>query len=162
MAAMRTTLAAICACTLLATAYLTASLLVLRPPRANYQQWAFVATVIVAQGVLTLMALRAANPIRLRYVTAAGGAALAAVGVSSVYSTMSGPHFEGYALVLGSVMVVQGLRTVATFLRLPAFTMAGLRKGTSRLRQRCLISVLSRLPPSMSGSGRTSSGRRAI
>jgi hypothetical protein len=117
MAAMaKTALAAICAFTLLAAAFLTASLLILRPPRANYQQWAFVASVIVAQGLLTLIALWSGGPKSVRWVTAAGAVAMTWIGASSVYSTVSGPHFEGYALVLGSAMVVQGLLTLAMFL----------------------------------------------
>ena len=43
MAAMlKTALAAICLLTLSATLYLSASLLILQPPRANYQQWALI------------------------------------------------------------------------------------------------------------------------
>jgi hypothetical protein len=118
MAAMvKTALAAICAFTLLATAYLTASLLILRPPRANYQQWTLVAAVIFVQGALTLFALRPGSPKGLRYVAVAGGAAIAALGASSIYSTVSGPHFEGYALILGSALVVQGLLTLARPIR---------------------------------------------
>ena len=114
---MRAILAAICAFTLFATAYLTASLLVLRPPHANDQQWTFIAAVIVAQGVHTLIALRTSSPTGLRYVTAAGGAVLAALGVRWVYGTISGPHFEGYAVVLGCASAIQGLLTLATFAR---------------------------------------------
>ena len=118
MAAMvKTALAAVCVFTLVATAYLSASLLILRPPRANSQQWALAASVIVAQGVLTLFALRPGRPKGLHYVTAAVGAAIAALGAWSVYSTVSGPHFEGYALILGSALVVQGLLTLAMFLK---------------------------------------------
>jgi hypothetical protein len=124
---VRTALAAICAFTLLATAYLTASLLILRPPRANYQQWTLVAAVILVQGALTLFALRAGSPKGLRYVAAAGGAAIAALGASSAYSTVSGPHFEGYALVLGSMLVIQGLLTLITFAGFPAGASAQLR-----------------------------------
>ena len=96
MAAMlKTALAAICLLTLSATVYLSASLLILQPPRANDPQWALVASAIIAQGALTLGALRPGSPRGLRYAGAAGGAAIAALGVSSVYSTVSGPHFEG-------------------------------------------------------------------
>ena len=122
-AVLKTALAAICAFTLLATAFLTASLLILRPPRANYQQWAFVATVIVAQGVLTFSALFASKHPRhfgdrgLRYVALAAGLAMAWIGASWVYNTMSGAHFEGYALVLGCAMVLQGALTLAVFAR---------------------------------------------
>jgi hypothetical protein len=127
MAAMvKTAVAAICLFTLLATAYLTASLLILRPPRANYQQWAVVASAIVAQGTVTLIALYASSPKRLRYMTIAGGLALAGLGASAVYSTLSGPHFEGYALVLGSAMVLQGTLTIGLFSGWQKLRMAGL------------------------------------
>lgn len=126
MAAMlKTALAAICVLTLSATVYLSASLLILRPPRANYQQWALIASVIVVQGALTLVAIRAGSSKALRYAVAAGGAAIAALGASSVYSTVSGPHFEGYALVLGSMLVVQGLLTIAAFLAGESLKVAG-------------------------------------
>ena len=128
MAAMlKTALAAICLLTLFATVYLSASLLILQPPRANYPQWAFVASAIIVQGALTLVALRAGGPRGLRYAAAAGGAAIAALGASYIYSTVSGPHFEGYALVLGSMLVVQGLLTLITFAGLPAGAAAQLR-----------------------------------
>lgn len=114
MAAMvKTALAAICIFTLSATVYLSASLLLLRPPRANYQQWSLVATAIVAHGLLTLFALRAGSPKGLRYAAAGGGIALAALGASSVYGTLAGEHFEGYARVLGSVLIVQGLLSIS-------------------------------------------------
>ena len=126
MAAMvKTALAAICVFTLLATGYLSASLFILRPPRANYQQWALVASIIVAQGVLTLAALWLGGTRTLGYVTAAGGVVLAALGASAVYSTLSGSHFEGYALVLGSGMAVQGLLTIGAFAKLQTFRIAG-------------------------------------
>jgi hypothetical protein len=128
MAAMlRTALAAICLLTLSATVYLSASLLILQPPRANDPQWTLVAGAIIVQGALTLVALRAGSPKGLRYAAAAGGAAIAALCVSSIYSTVSGPHFEGYALVLGSMLVIQGLLTLITFAGFPAGAAAQLR-----------------------------------
>src|SRR3989442_9811157 len=111
---MKTALAAVCILTVLATAYLSASLVVLHPPRADYQQWAVVATLIVAQGVLTLVALFAAGSAALRSVVLAGGLLIALLGARSIYSTGSGPHFEGYALVLGSMLIVQGVLTFVT------------------------------------------------
>ena len=127
MAAMlKTALVAMCVFTLLATAFLTASLLVLQPPRANYQQWAFVASVIVAQGVLTLVAVtRSHASAWLRLVVSAAGGVLAVIGVWMVRNTLTSSHFEGYALVLGSVLIVQGALTIGAFLRLQDFRMAG-------------------------------------
>jgi hypothetical protein len=119
MAAMlKTALAAICLFTLFATVYLSASLLILQPPRANYQQWALVASAIIVQGALTLVAMRAGSSKGLRYAAAAGGAAIAALGASSIYSTVSGPHFEGYAVILGLVLILQGTLTLAFTARL--------------------------------------------
>ena len=116
MAAMlKTALAAICLLTLSATLYLSVSLLILQPPRANYQQWALMAGVVVVQGALTLVAMRAGSPRRFRYAAAAGGAAIAALGASSVYRTVSGSHFEGYALILDLALIVQGLLALAAF-----------------------------------------------
>ena len=135
MAAMaKTALAAICIFTLLATAYLAASLLILRPPRANYQKWAVTASVIVAQGVLTLTALWSGTRVRQaivaqggRYLVAVSGVIIAVLGASAVYSTLAGPHFEGYAIVLGSAMIIQGLLTVIMFAGLPAGASAQMR-----------------------------------
>ena len=108
-----------CMFTLLATAYLTASLLVLRPPRANYQQWSLMAALIIAQGVVTLVALFLARTAPVRYAALAGAFAIALAGALSVFNTLSGPHFEGYALVLGSALVVQGVLTLVTLARRP-------------------------------------------
>jgi hypothetical protein len=134
-ATVKTALAAICVFTLLATAYLSASLLILRPPRANYQQWALVATLILVQSALTLAALWLGSKgpwlteapearRRARYLAMAGGVAIAALGASSVYGTISGTHFEGYALVLGSALIIQGLMTIAAFLTVESFKIA--------------------------------------
>jgi hypothetical protein len=124
---LKTALAAICLLTLSATIYLSASLLILQPPRANYQQWSLVAGAIMVQGALTLVAMRGSSPRVLRYAIAAGGAAIAALGASSAYTTVSGPHFEGYTLVLGSMLVIQGLLTLITFAGFPAGAGAQLR-----------------------------------
>src|SRR5213593_1782185 len=126
MAAMRTALTAICVLTLLAAAYLSLSLIVLHPPRANYQQWAFVASVIVAQGVLTLVAVTASRASAwLHLAVSAAGGVLAVIGVWMMRNTLTSSHFEGYALVLGSVLIVQGALTIGAFLRLQDFRMAG-------------------------------------
>jgi hypothetical protein len=125
MGAMKAALAVICSLTLLATGYLSLSLYILRPPRANFQQWGLIAAVITAQGALTLVALMRGSAGGPRYFALAGGFGIAWIGARSVYNTLSGPHFEGYALVLGSMLLVQGLLTLTVFLRLQDFRMAG-------------------------------------
>jgi hypothetical protein len=114
---MRTALAVICVFTILATGYLSLSLMILRPPRANYVEWSFMAALFIAQGALTLAAIAGlVTDGRVRWPLVAGAVAIIAVGGSWALSTLSGTHFEGYALVLGSMLVAQGLLTLPVFL----------------------------------------------
>ena len=119
---LKTALVALAALTLLAVAYLTASVLVLRPPRANLSAWLPLAAILVTQCVLTFAAASSAVA-WLRLLVAVGGAALMVAGVWLVRATLSSAHFEGYALLLGSMLAVQGALTVAVFF------------GSGRLRQ---------------------------
>lgn len=57
----------------------------------------------------------------IRWVLLAGAVAIIGVGASWARATVAGPHFEGYAPVLGSAMVVQGALTIAWLLP-PVFT----------------------------------------
>jgi hypothetical protein len=115
---MKALLAVICPLTLLATAYLSLSLVILHPPRANYVQWFLMAVLFIAQAALTLAAIAGAVSVSgglIRWVLVAGGAAVTFVGALWLRATLSGVHFEGYALVLGSMLVVQGVLTVCAF-----------------------------------------------
>ena len=130
---MKPALAVACAFTLLATVYLTVSLIVLQPPRANDQQWTFRASVIVAQGVLTLTTLAGVVRVAwIRWLLLAGGIAIMLLGASWVRDTVAGPHFEGYALVLGSALVLQGALTLGAFMRLQDFIRSTEPGGRSR------------------------------
>jgi len=113
---MKAVLAAFSVLTLLAVAYLSFSVILLRPPRANYPVWFAMAAIIGVQSVATLIALAAASGL-LRVATTIGAAVLAAIGVWMIRETVAGPHFEGYALVLGVMLVMQGMLTLATFAR---------------------------------------------
>jgi hypothetical protein len=115
---MKTLLAIISSLTVLATGYLSLSLLILRPPRANYQEWILMAALFLAQGVLTLVAVtRGLSAGWMRGLLVAGGIAILGVGSSWTYATVSGSHFEGYAFVLGAALTVQGALTVPVFWR---------------------------------------------
>jgi hypothetical protein len=115
---MKTLLTALSGLTLLAVGYLSLSLIVLRPPRANYPGWFALAAVITIQSVATFIAMT--NPHAwLRAGAAIGGALLAAIGVWMVRDTLASPRFEGYALVLGAMLVMQGILTLAAFARAP-------------------------------------------
>lgn len=111
---MKTTLALISSFTLLAAGYLSLSVALLRPPRVNYGEWFLTATLFVGQSVLTLLAVTGLiSGGWIRWVLLAGSVAVIGVGAAWVYATVSGPHFEGYAVVLGSAVVVQGVLTLA-------------------------------------------------
>ena len=58
-------LTVICSLTVLATSYLTVSVIVLRPPRFNYQAWAVVlGSLVTLQGALTLLRVLQSDDIR--------------------------------------------------------------------------------------------------
>src|SRR5258708_30701297 len=114
MAAMlKTALAAICLLVALAVGYLSLSVAILHPPRVNYPASIAVAAIILAQSGMTLAALWGLTS--LRNAVIAGGAALALLGGWMIQQTLASPHFEGYALLLGAMLVLQGTLTVVVF-----------------------------------------------
>jgi hypothetical protein len=115
---VKTALFAMCCLTVLATGYLSFSLAILRPPRANYPEWFMMATLFVAQSVLTMAAVSAVlTGGWIRWLVLAGGIAIIWVGASWARATLASDHFEGYAVVLGSTLIIQGALTLAVFLR---------------------------------------------
>lgn len=72
---------------------------------------------IAAQGVATLSAIlfRAGSPLRILVIL--GAVALACVGISAVSNVLRASHFEGYVLVIGSALVIQGILTITAFVR---------------------------------------------
>ena len=115
---MKTLTATLCVLTILALACLSLSVAILRPPRANYAAWAAFATLVCLQSAATLLAIRT-DVGWLRVAVIAGGMALAAAGAWMIRGTLTSAHFEGYALILGAMLVAQGIVTVAAFARRP-------------------------------------------
>jgi len=115
---LKTALLVVCIFTLLATGYLSLSLAILRPPRANSSEWFMMATLFVAQSALTMIAVSARfSGGWIRWLVLAGGVAIMWVGAAWVHDTLASDHFEGYAVVLGSLLVLQGALTLVVFLR---------------------------------------------
>ena len=104
--------------TLVGVAYLSAMLIILRPPNAKYLRWFFIAALIAGQGGLTLitMAFERAN-VWWRTLAMAGSMALALMGALMVRATLTGPHFEGFELILGVMLIAQGALTIPVFLK---------------------------------------------
>jgi peptidoglycan/LPS O-acetylase OafA/YrhL len=113
---VKTLLVVISSLTLVATGFLSLSLLILHPPRANYQEWFPMAALFLTQGGLTLFAVSRGESARwIRGLLVAGGIAILCVGGLWAYATASAPHFEGYALILGSALAIQGALTATVF-----------------------------------------------
>jgi hypothetical protein len=127
MAAMKTILAAIAVFTAAASAWLFVMYLVLQHP--GYQARASFAVIFFAQSVLTLILVASDAPAGpsdrpdglrvvhsgLILVVLAGACGIAWAGYSAALSTLSGPHFEGFALVIGLALALQGVLTLITF-----------------------------------------------
>jgi hypothetical protein len=106
-------LGALAVSTMAGTVLLTVSVLALRPARVNLAAWLAAAALFTAQGLLTLGALSHLLHGRIvRLSLLAGGAAIAWLGGSWAYGTVSGAHFEGHALVLGAALALQGALTI--------------------------------------------------
>jgi hypothetical protein len=117
--------AVLCSFTLFATGYLSLSVIVLRPPRASYQAWFLMAALFVAQSVLTLAEIAGtARGGWIRGSLLAGSVAVIAVGAWWVHGTLAASHFEGYALVLGSLVAVQGSLTLLRLVPFDRLTIA--------------------------------------
>jgi len=75
------------------------------------------ALVFTLQGAVTLAALSAiVSALAIDVLAFAGAMGLVWVSYSMVQHTLSSPHFEGYALVLGTAGVLQGTLTLLLFL----------------------------------------------
>ncbi len=106
-------LGALAVSTMAGTLLLTLSVLALRPARVDLASWLCAAAVFIGQGLLTLAAM--SGRLRGRIVRAfllIGGAGIAWLGGSWAYGTVSGAHFEGHALVLGTALALQGALTI--------------------------------------------------
>jgi hypothetical protein len=114
---LRAALTAASVLLVLATAYLTLSLVILDPPGANFRVWLPLAAIFVEHGVLTLAAVRMEHSDGLRVPALAGACCLIAIAVWLVRRTLDASHFEGYNLLLAAIVVAQGSLTLAVFAR---------------------------------------------
>jgi len=126
---LKTALAAVAVFTAAASCWLFVMYFVLKHP--GYEARASIAVLFVVQSILTLILVASDAPAApsgrpeglrsvhagLRLVVLAGACGIALAGYSAVSSTLSGPHFEGFALVIGAALVMQGLLTLVTFAR---------------------------------------------
>ncbi|HMF98708.1 MAG TPA: hypothetical protein VKE96_30615 [Vicinamibacterales bacterium] len=110
---MKSALTMMCVLVLMAVSYLSVSLIVLNPPRANVGGWFALAAFLAAQTILTLLALHVPGlPAPLRAVVVAGACVLVGIAVWRVQASLGGTHFEGYNLLLAAMLVVQAALTI--------------------------------------------------
>jgi hypothetical protein len=110
---LKRALAISCAATVIASGYLSLSLLILGPPRGNLTLWFLLAALLVAQSAMTLAAITMPQPpVALLTVVLAGALGLFAIAIWRVRATLTSSHFEGYNLLLGAMLVAQGALTL--------------------------------------------------
>jgi hypothetical protein len=76
-----------------------------------------IAACMALQGVATLLVPMLDGRAIFRALLAAGAVALGLCGAAAVERIMEGPHFEGFVLLIGCVLVTQGLLTVVVVFR---------------------------------------------
>jgi hypothetical protein len=105
-------LLSVCVGTMGSIAYLSLSLLLLRPPRANYRAWSAEAGVVFMLTAVTFAWAKAGDlsspwtrPLLLLF-----SLALLTIGARTVYASAAG-HVEGYGVILGTLFTLQALLT---------------------------------------------------
>jgi len=108
---VRTLLACVCCVTIAASAWLATMALALH--RAGYQALAGLAVLFILQSLLTIGAVtRRLAGLGVRVVLTAGAIGILVAGERAVAANLTGPHFEGYAVIIGAALILQGVLTL--------------------------------------------------
>ena len=111
MAAMRPILTIVCALTVAASTWLAVMFVLLHRP--GFERGLGMSALFVLQSLLAAAVInRWLRQPWWRAVTLVGAVALTWAGTSAVLANLNGPHFEGYAVVIGALLVLQGLLTI--------------------------------------------------
>jgi hypothetical protein len=122
MRPMRIALNVVCGFTLLASSWLAVMFVVLHRP--GYERGVSLALIFIIQSLLTLALTTSLLSARWwRMLAIAGAAGIVWAGGAAVSNTLAGPHFEGYALIIGVALVMQGLLTAGQVVT-PLFTLS--------------------------------------
>jgi hypothetical protein len=104
-------LAGVCGFTIAASGWLAAMALMLRRP--DYQVLVGLASLFVLQSLLTIWVIAGKLARKsTRAVLAAGAISLVVAGGRAIAVNLTRPHFEGYAVTIGVVLIIQGLLTL--------------------------------------------------
>jgi len=109
---MRLLLRLVCAFTILASTWLTTMYFFLQHP--GYEQRGAISVGFALAGLITLAGLQLARPPAwLQALVALGAIGLIYAGSSTVNAVLRpNAHFEGYALVIGAALALQGVLTL--------------------------------------------------
>lgn len=86
---------------------------------AGYGERTVIATCIATQGLATLLLLLLDGRFVFRAVVLMGAVGVALLGASAIKRILDAPHFEGFVLLIGSALIVQGVLTLLFVLRTP-------------------------------------------
>ena len=112
---MRTIVTGLCCLTIAASAWLGVMFVVLHRP--GYERGAGMAALFILQSLLALAVTNQWLPgVWWRMAALLGAAGLTWVGVSAVVANLTGPHFEGFAVIIGVLLLLQGLFTAGSLI----------------------------------------------
>ncbi|HET9833365.1 MAG TPA: hypothetical protein VFP91_16700 [Vicinamibacterales bacterium] len=78
------------------------------------------AILFVLQSLLALAVLnKVLSRVPWRLLALAGAVGIVWAGVVAIMNTLRGPHFEGFALVIGAALILQGLLTAGQLITTP-------------------------------------------
>lgn len=104
---MRASLTWMCVATTVAGAWLAVMENLLRHP--GFVGRSAIAACIVVQGIATVLFLMLHGRSVFRVLVMAGALGITVLGAAAVIRILNAPHFEGFVLLIGAALVVQGL-----------------------------------------------------
>ncbi len=84
---------------------------------SGYELRVIVDACIVLEAVTTLLLLLVNSRPIFRYIINAGALAVLSLGAASLTAMLRGPHFEGFVLIIGLALILEGVLTPLVMLR---------------------------------------------
>jgi hypothetical protein len=84
---------------------------------AGYAQRTAIAACIVIEGLTTVLCLVLDGRSVFRILVLAGAAGAVLLGAGAIKRLLDAPHFEGFVLLIGSALIVQGVLAIMVMLR---------------------------------------------
>ena len=83
----------------------------------GYAERSAIAAFIAIQGLATVLCLVFGGRSIFRNLVLTGAVGAALLGAAAILRTLDAPHFEGFVLIIGAALIVQGALTVMVVLR---------------------------------------------